>query len=195
MRANPGLHVLTDEIYWRILYDGEHVSPLSYKEVADRVILLDGFSKAYAMTGWRLGFGVMHPSLLKACVQLQINCASCTASFTQIAGAAALDGPQDAVDTMVAEFRRRRDFLVEGLNEIPGFRCQSPGGAFYVFPDIRGTGRTSAEVQHTLLNDAGVAALSGTAFGAHGEGFVRFSYANSMANLERALKAIGNVFG
>ncbi len=195
MRANPGLHVLTDEIYWRILYDGEHVSPLSYKEVADRVILLDGFSKAYAMTGWRLGFGVMHPSLLKACVQLQINCASCTASFTQIAGAAALDGPQDAVDTMVAEFRRRRDFLVEGLNKIPGFRCQSPGGAFYVFPDIRGTGRTSAEVQHTLLNDAGVAALSGTAFGAHGEGFVRFSYANSMANLERALKAIGNVFG
>jgi aspartate/methionine/tyrosine aminotransferase len=195
LRKHPKLRVLSDEIYWRILYEGKHVSPLSYPDVADRVILLDGFSKAYAMTGWRLGFGVMHKDLAKACTQIQINCASCTASFTQLAGVEALTGPQDSVAAMVAEFKKRRDFLVAGLNSIKGFRCQSPRGAFYVFPEIRGTGLDSAGVQNTLLYDAGVATLAGTAFGAHGEGFLRLSYANSMDNLERALTAIQRIFG
>jgi aspartate/methionine/tyrosine aminotransferase len=194
LRQHQDLYVLSDEIYWRILYDGEHCSPLSYPEVAGRVILLDGFSKAYAMTGWRLGYGVMHQDLLKACVQLQVNCASCTASFTQMAGVEALNGPQGPVEAMVAEFRRRRDFLVAELNRIRGFRCSTPGGAFYVFPDIRGTGLKSAQVQQTLLHDAGVATLAGTAFGSYGEGFLRLSYANSLPNLQRAVQSIAQVF-
>ena len=195
LHKRPNLYLLTDEIYSRILYEGQHHSPLAFAAIKDRVILLDGFSKAYAMTGWRLGYGVMHKDLCKACTQLQINVNSCTASFTQIAGVEALNGPQTAVETMVAEFRRRRDFLVAGLNRIQGFRCRVPGGAFYVFPEIKGTGKKSREVQELLLNEAGVAALHGNAFGEHGEGYLRFSYANSLENLQEALRRIERVFG
>ncbi|MCC6670832.1 MAG: pyridoxal phosphate-dependent aminotransferase [Planctomycetes bacterium] len=194
LHEHKNLHVLSDEIYSRLLYEGEHSSPLSYPEVSDRVIVLDGFSKTYAMTGWRLGYGVMHRDLVKACAQLQVNCASCTASFTQLAGVEALEGPQDAVEHMCAEFRRRRDYLIAELNRIPGFRCVRPHGAFYAFPEIRGTGLSSAEVQNRLLNEAGVATLSGTAFGEHGEGFLRLSYANSMDNLKLAVERIRAAF-
>jgi len=195
LAEHQNLYLLTDEIYSRILYEGKHFSPLTLGEHTDRIILLDGFSKAYAMTGWRLGYGVMHKDLCVACTRLQINVNSCTASFTQHAGVEALNGPQDTVTAMVSEFRRRRDFLVAGLNKVRGFRCKLPGGAFYVLPEIKGTGKTSRQVQDMLLDEAGVAALSGTAFGAHGEGYLRFSYANSMEKLQDALTRIERVFG
>ncbi len=189
------LIVLSDEIYSRIVYDGfEHVSISTMPGMAERTVLLDGFSKTFAMTGWRLGFGIMPEDMAKLIGQLQINSNSCTASFTQIAGVEALLGPQDEVARMVAELKRRRDVIVEGLNCIPGFRCHKPLGAFYVFPNITGTGKSSRFLAEYLLNEAGVACLSGTAFGAHGEGFLRFSYANSVENiilaLERVKKAI-----
>ena len=152
--------------------------------------MLDGFSKTYAMTGWRLGYGMMPAATAALVAKLQTNCTSCTSSFTQIAGVEALTGTQEPAERMIEEFRRRRDVIVDGLNAIPGFRCHRPQGAFYVFPNIEGTGRTSAFMADYLLNEAGVACLSGTAFGAHGEGFIRFSYANSIENIEKALARI-----
>ena len=180
--------VLTDEIYRHFLYDGEFVSILREPGMPERSILLDGFSKSYAMTGWRLGYGVMPAALADHVTRLMVNSASCTASFVQLAGVAALEGEQACVGRMVAEFRRRRDLIVDGLNRLPGVKCASPKGAFYVFPNITGTGRPSAEVAQRLLDEAGVAALSGTAFGSHGEGYLRLSYANSEANLRKALE-------
>jgi aspartate aminotransferase len=152
------------------------------------VIILDGFSKAYAMTGWRLGYGVMPASLAEHVTRLMVNSNSCTASFTQLAGIAALQGDQTPVAHMVAEFKRRRDLIVDGLGRLPGVSCRSPRGAFYVFPNIKGLGRRSSEVAEILLNEAGVAALGGTAFGEYGEGYLRLSYANSEANLRAALE-------
>jgi aspartate/methionine/tyrosine aminotransferase len=183
--------ILSDEIYSRILYDEEHVSISSYPGFKDRTIILDGFSKTYAMTGWRLGYGVMEPQLAKHVARLQTNCTSCTNSFVQKAGAEALTGPQGSVDAMVAEFRVRRDRMVAGLNEIPGITCKLPRGAFYTFPNITGTGMKSQVLADELLQEAGVACLSGTSFGAFGEGYLRISYANSLENIEKALKAIG----
>lgn len=185
------LIVFSDEIYSRMTYDGfEHTSILTFPGMKERTIMLDGFSKTYAMTGWRLGYGVMPASIASLVAKLQTNCTSCTSSFTQVAGIEALTGPQTMAEEMIAEFRRRRDVIVDGLNSIPGFRCHRPQGAFYVFPNIEGTGRSSQFMADYLLNEAGVACLSGTAFGAHGEGFIRFSYANSVENIEKALGRI-----
>jgi aspartate/methionine/tyrosine aminotransferase len=180
--------VLSDEIYRQFLYDGEFTSILGMGDMRSRTILLDGFSKSYAMTGWRLGYGVMPAPLAEHVTRLMVNSASCTASFVQLAGIAALQGDQTPVARMVAEFRRRRDLVVDGLNRLPGVRCVRPRGAFYVFPNITGTRRRSSEVAERLLTEAGVATLSGTAFGAHGEGYLRLSYANSEANLREALE-------
>jgi aspartate/methionine/tyrosine aminotransferase len=156
----------------------------------EKTIILDGFSKTYAMTGWRLGYGVMPLWLADAVDKLMVNSNSCTASFTQRAGLEALRGPQDAVDTMVAEFRRRREAIVKGLNGIPGFRCAVPEGAFYAFPNVTATGIPSKDLADLLLNDAGVACLSGTAFGSYGDGYLRFSYAASLESIEEALVRI-----
>jgi len=188
-----GIPVLSDEIYGRILYEGEFASIASVPGMADQTIILDGYSKTYAMTGWRMGYGVMPAELARYITKLVTNSTSCTATFSQYAGIEALEGPQDAVDAMVAAFRRRRDLIVDGLNQIPGFRCLSPKGAFYVFPNIEGTGKTSQELADLLLYEGGVAALSGTCFGAYGEGFLRFSYANSEENLRKALERINDV--
>jgi aspartate aminotransferase len=184
------LLVLSDEIYSRIWYDEAPSSITSFDGMPEKTIVLDGFSKTYAMTGWRLGYGVMPSWLADAVTQLMVNSNSCTASFTQRAGMAALAGPQDEVDRMVGEFRRRRDAMVAGLEAIPGFRCAVPEGAFYAFPDIRGTGLASRDLADLLLEEAGVACLSGTAFGRLGEGFLRFSYANSLEQIEAALGRI-----
>ena len=182
------LIVLSDEVYNKIVYDGfKHYSIASIPGMQERTVLLDGFSKTYAMTGWRLGYGAMPEGLAKLVTQLQINTTSCTASFSQIAGIEALTGPQDDVDKMVSEFKHRRDVIVKGLNAIPGIRCHKPLGAFYVFPNITGTGRSSRELADALLNEAGIACLSGTAFGKFGQGYLRLSYANSIPNLENAL--------
>jgi aspartate/methionine/tyrosine aminotransferase len=186
--------VLTDEIYRQFLYEGEFASITNLPGMRDLTILLDGFSKSYAMTGWRLGYGVMPPPLADHVARLMVNSNSCTASFVQLAGIAALQGDQTPVARMVAEFKRRRDLIVDGLNQMPGVKCARPRGAFYVFPNITGTRRSSAEVAERLLNDAGVAALSGAAFGEHGEGYLRFSYANSEANLKKALERMRPVF-
>lgn len=184
------LIVLSDEIYSRIIYEGEHISIASFPGMLERTIILDGFSKTYAMTGWRLGYGVMPEPLAEAVTRLMINSNSCTAAFTQIAGITALTGPQDDVDRMVAAFRERREVIVEGLNRIPGFRCLKPKGAFYAFPNIEGTGLSSRELAAYLLEEAGVAVLSGTAFGEYGEGFLRLSFANSVENIQKALERI-----
>lgn len=184
------LIVLSDEIYSRIYYADAPASIASQPGMAEKTIILDGFSKTYAMTGWRLGYGVMPVWLAEAVNKLMVNSNSCTASFTQRAGMAALTGPQDAVDRMVGEFRRRRDSFIAGLNALPGFRCPTPEGAFYAFPNITGTGRSSRELAAALLREAGVACLSGAAFGACGEGYLRFSIANSRENLMEALARI-----
>src|SRR5438128_7087937 len=189
-----GIFVLTDKIYRDFLYDGEFVSIMGMPGMRDLTILLDGCSKSFAMTGWRLGYGVMPTAIAEHVTRLMVNSASCTASFVQLAGIAALQGNQEPVARMVAEFKRRRDLFVDGLNRLPGVRCARPRGAFYAFPNITGTKRPSAEVAERLMNDAGVAALSGTAFGAYGEGYLRFSYANSEANLVKALDRIRPVF-
>jgi aspartate/methionine/tyrosine aminotransferase len=186
--------ILTDEIYRHFLYDGEFVSILGQPGMPERAILLDGFSKSYAMTGWRLGYGVMPVALAEHVTRLMVNSASCTASFVQLAGVAALEGEQACVGRMVAEFRRRRDLIVDGLNKLRGVKCALPRGAFYVFPNITGTGRPSAEIATRILDEAGVAVLSGTAFGPHGEGYLRLSYANSEANLRRALERMEPIF-
>jgi len=187
------LVVLSDEVYWAIRYGPAHASVLDFDGMAERTILLDGWSKTYAMTGWRLGFGVFPAPLVEPATRLAINSVSCTSAFSQYAAIAALEGPQDGVAEMVAEFRRRRDVIVAGLNEIPGVSCVEPQGAFYAFPNITGTGLSAATLQARLLNEAGVAALSGTAFGSWGEGFLRLSYANSVANIQLALDAIKSV--
>jgi aspartate aminotransferase len=185
--------VLSDEIYSRILYGGRHASISTMDGMRERTILLDGFSKAYSMTGWRLGYGVMPKPCAARFSQLMVNSASCTANFVQRAGIAALRGPQDSVTSMVAEFHRRRDVIVEGLNAIPGFDCTSPDGAFYAFPSVTGTGIRSGELANRLLTEAGVACLAGTCFGEHGEGYLRFSFANSTENIQRALERIRGV--
>ena len=182
--------VLSDEIYSRICYGAEPASITQFDGMLEKTIILDGFSKTYSMTGWRLGYGVMPLWLAEAVDKLMVNLNSCTASFTQRAGLAALQGPQDAVDAMVAEFRRRRDAIVHGLNEIPGFRCAVPDGAFYAFPNVSGTGMSSRDLADLLLNEAGVACLSGTAFGSYGDGYLRFSYAASLENIQEALNRI-----
>jgi aspartate aminotransferase len=182
--------VLSDEIYSRLIYDGDHFSIMSVPGFKDRTILLDGFSKTYAMTGWRMGYGVMRADLAVHISRLVTNATSCTASFTQIAGIEALRGDQSSVDKMSAEFKRRRDVFVAGLNKIKGFSCRVPKGAFYAFPNITKTGWTSKKLADALLEQAGVACLSGTAFGAHGEGYLRFSVANSLDNLNLALVRI-----
>ena len=184
------LTVLSDEVYWAIRYGGPHASVLDVEGMADRTILLDGWSKTFAMTGWRLGFGVFPPALVEPVTRLVINSVSCTSAFSQYAAAAALNGPWEPVEAMVEKFRLRRDIIVSGLNEIPGITCVEPQGAFYVFPNVTGTGLTSAQFQHALLTEAGVAALAGTAFGSCGEGFLRFSYANSAENIQAALEAV-----
>ena len=184
------LVVLADEIYGRIVYDGEHVSIASLDGMVDRTIVLDGFSKTFAMTGWRLGYAVVPEALLQAYSRLIINSVSCTSAFSQVAAVEALTGPQDSVDEIVREFRVRRDLIVEGLNGIPGISCRTPAGAFYVFPDVSGTGLTGAELADRLLREAGVCVLSGTAFGQIGRDHVRVSYANSQENLREALSRI-----
>ncbi|HTM51005.1 MAG TPA: pyridoxal phosphate-dependent aminotransferase [Bryobacteraceae bacterium] len=184
------LIVLSDEIYSRIYYGERPASIASLPGMQEKTIILDGFSKTYAMTGWRMGYGVMPEWLVDAVNKLMVNSNSCTASFTQRAGIAALNGPQDEVDRMVAEFARRRSAFCEGLNRIPGVRCAPPGGAFYAFANITGTGMDSRTAADFLLNTAGVACLSGAAFGKYGEGYVRFSYANSYENLMEAVKRI-----
>jgi len=184
------LMVLSDEIYSRIWYDQPPVSIAARPGILEKTIILDGFSKTYAMTGWRIGYGVMPEWLIEAVGKLMVNSNSCTASFTQRAGLAALEGPQDDVEKMVAEFRRRREAFCDGLNRLPGFRCARPGGAFYAFPNVGGTGMDSRALAERLLQKAGVACLSGTAFGAHGEGYLRLSYASSYENLMEALERI-----
>src|SRR5579862_4498860 len=184
--------VLSDEIYSRLLFDGDHFSIMSVPGMQERTLLLDGFSKTYAMTGWRMGYGVMRADLATQITRLMTNSNSCTASFTQVAGIEALRGDQSSVDHMCAEFKRRRDVFVAGLNKIKGFSCRMPHGAFYVFPNITKTGWKSKPLADALLEQAGVAALSGTAFGAFGEGYLRFSIANSLENLEQALERVGN---
>jgi aspartate/methionine/tyrosine aminotransferase len=186
--------VLSDEIYSRMSYGRDVVSISTFPGMLDKTIILDGFSKTYAMTGWRMGYGVMPPMLVDAVNKLMVNSNSCTASFTQRAGIAALNGPQEPAEEMIAEFRRRRDVFVAELNTIPGFRCPMPEGAFYAFPNIEGTGWKSKPLADALLDQAGVACLSGTAFGAFGEGYIRFSYANSMDNLREAADKIRHFF-
>ncbi len=182
--------ILSDEIYSRIYFGEPPLSIASLPGMLEKTIILDGFSKTYAMTGWRLGYGVMPEWLVDPVNKLMVNSNSCTASFTQRAGIAALEGPQDEVAQMIAEFRRRRDAFCAGLNSLPGFRCAMPDGAFYAFPNIQDTGRSSKELADGLLHEAGVACLSGTAFGALGEGYLRFSIANSLGNLMEAVDRI-----
>jgi len=184
------LLILSDEIYSRIFFGEKPLSIASLPGMLDKTIILDGFSKTYAMTGWRLGYGVLPEWLVEPVNLLIVNSTSCTASFTQRAGIAALEGPQDDADKMVAEFRRRRDAFCAGLNSLPGFRCPIPEGAFYAFPEITGTGRSSKELADALLNEAGVACLNGAAFGEYGEGYLRFSIANSFENLMQAVERI-----
>jgi aspartate aminotransferase len=182
--------VLSDEIYSRLIFDGQHYSIMSIPGFKERTILLDGFSKTYAMTGWRMGYGVMRPDLATQITRLMTNSNSCTASFTQVAGIEAIRGDQSSVEKMRAEFQRRRDVFVTGLNEIKGFSCRMPKGAFYVFPNVQKTGWKSKKLADALLEEAGVACLSGTAFGDFGEGYLRFSVANSLENLNAALDRI-----
>ena len=182
--------VLSDEIYSRLLFEGQHHSIMSMPDWQERTILLDGFSKTYAMTGWRMGYGVMRPDLAQHVSRLMTNSNSCTASFTQVAGIEAIRGDQSSVDKMCAEFKRRGDFFFDRVNQIKGFSCLRPKGAFYMFPNIQQTGWASRSLATELLEEAGVAALSGTAFGQYGEGYLRFSIANSMENLEKALDRV-----
>ena len=188
--GDRNIMVLSDEIYSQLIFEGEHHSIMSIDGMKERTILLDGFSKTYAMTGWRMGYGVMRADLATHISRLMTNSNSCTASFTQIAGVEALRGSQKSVDAMRAEFKKRRDVMVAGLNKIKGFSCRVPHGAFYVFPNITKTGWPSKKLADALLEDAGVAGLSGTAFGDFGEGYLRFSVANSIENIEKALDRI-----
>lgn len=191
LARHPQVVVMSDEIYCRMLYDGRpHVSLLEYESLRDRLIILDGWSKTFAMTGWRMGYSVWPKSLIDKATRLCINCHSCVNAAAQQAGIAALKGPQDAVEAMVAAFDERRKIVVEELNAIPGFRCIEPGGAFYAFPNIEGTGIGARQLQDLLLEEAGVATVSGTSFGAYGEGYLRISYANSVENIREAMNRI-----
>ena len=193
MLRDRDVMVLSDEIYTRLCYDTQPVSIATFEGMQEKTIILDGFSKTYSMTGWRLGYGVMPLWLAEAVNTLMVNSNSCTATFTQRAGIAALEGPQDCVDQMAAEFRKRRDAFCAGLNTIPGFRCPLPGGAFYAFVNVQATGIGSKELSDYLLSEAGVACLNGGAFGAQGDGYIRFSYANSLPNLLEAVERIRKV--
>ena len=190
VKERPNLYVLADEIYKDILYTGEHHTISAFPGMAERTIILDGFSKSYAMTGWRLGYGIMPEELVPHVVRLAVNSVSCAASFTQRAAIAALDGPQDEVQAMAAEFGQRRRLITDGLRSIPGINCPEPEGAFYAFPSIKETGLTSAEFEARAMADAGVALLSGAAFGEYGEGYVRLSYANSQENIQKAISQL-----
>jgi aspartate aminotransferase len=182
--------VMSDEIYSRLIFEGDHHSISQEPDMQERTIILDGFSKTYAMTGWRMGYGVMRPDLANHISRLMTNSNSCTASFTQVAGVEAIKGDQKSVDKMNEEFIRRRDFFAERINQVKGFSCRVPKGAFYMFPNITKTGWPSKKLADAILDEAGVAALSGTAFGAYGEGYLRFSIANSMDNLKKALDRV-----
>jgi aspartate/methionine/tyrosine aminotransferase len=182
--------VVSDEVYCKILYEGKHDSLINIPGMKERTILIDGHSKTYAMTGWRLGYGVMPKPLAEAVNQLMINSNSCTCSFTQVAGIAALTGPQDSVAEMVAEFKRRRDAIVDGLNAIKGISCKRPLGSFYVFPNVTKINMHCDDLSDYLMKEAGVAVLPGTAFGRYGEGYLRLSYANSLENIKEALVRI-----
>ena len=191
LEHHPQVAVMSDEIYGEILYDGaEHVSLLSYPSLRERLILLDGWSKTYAMTGWRMGYGVWPEALFAAAERLAINCHSCVNAAAQFAGIAALTGPREPVARMVAAFAERREMIVEALNGLPGFGCVRPGGAFYTFPNVTGTGLDARALQGRLLDEAGVATISGTSFGAFGEGYLRFSYANSREAIAEAIDRI-----
>jgi len=195
LEKHPYVAILSDEIYGQMTYDGlEHVSLLEYEHLRDRVILLDGWSKTYAMTGWRLGYALWPESLVDTATRLAINCHSCVNAATQFAGIAALQGPQDSVHDMVRAFDERRKVIVEELNAIEGFTCRTPMGAFYAFPNITGTGQTAREVQDRLLSEAYVATVAGTSFGHLGEGYVRFSYANSVENIRTALERVREIY-
>ncbi|MEM3550147.1 MAG: pyridoxal phosphate-dependent aminotransferase [Candidatus Bathyarchaeia archaeon] len=187
------LVILSDEVYSKIIYEGTHESIASFPGFKEKTIILDGFSKTYAMTGWRLGYGVMRKDLAQKVAQLMVNSNSCTCAFVQMAGIEALRGPQDFVADMVAEFKKRREVIVSGLNRIEGIRCKKPKGSFYVFPNITSTGMKSGELSEYLLNKAGVAVLPGTSFGSFGEGYLRLSFANSVENINKALKRIREV--
>jgi aspartate/methionine/tyrosine aminotransferase len=182
--------VLSDEIYSRIIYEGEHESIASLSGMKEKTIILDGFSKTYAMTGWRLGYGVMRKDLAQKVAQLMTNSNSCTCAFVQMAGIEALKGPQTESEKMDAEFKKRREVIVSGLNKIKGITCKKPRGAFYVFPNITGTGMDCRKLGDYLLNEAGVAVLPGTSFGKYGEGYLRLSFANSIENIKKALDRI-----
>ncbi len=195
LEKHPHVAILSDEIYGQMTYDGhEHVSLLSYEHLRDRLILLDGWSKTYAMTGWRLGYALWPESLVDAATRLAINCHSCVNAGTQFAGIAALEGPQDSVHEMVRAFDERRHVIVKELNAIDGFSCRTPMGAFYAFPNISGTGQSAREVQDKLLSDAYVATVAGTSFGHLGEDYVRFSYANSVENIKAALERVREIY-
>jgi aspartate aminotransferase len=189
------LVVLSDEVYWALRYGGRHHSVLDLDGMADRTVLLDGWSKTFAMTGWRLGFGVFPPALVEPVTRLVINSVSCTSAFSQHAAIAALEGPWDDVERMAAAFRERRDVIVSGLAAIPGVSCVEPGGAFYAFPNVRDLGMSAATLSDLMLERASVACLPGTAFGSYGEGYLRFSYANSVDNIRGALAAFETLAG
>jgi aspartate/methionine/tyrosine aminotransferase len=182
--------ILSDEVYAEMLYDAGHDTIASHEGLLERTILLDGFSKTFAMTGWRLGYAALPEPLVEPITRLLINSVSCTPPATQLAGVAALTGPRDEVNAMLAEFRRRRDAVVAGLNELPDISCVTPRGAFYAFPNIAATGLAANDLADRLLSEAGVAVLAGTAFGSMGEGFLRLSYANSLENIQEALSSI-----
>ena len=190
IQDRPDIYVMADEIYKDILYTGEHHTIAGFPGMKDRTIILDGFSKSYAMTGWRLGYGICPEELVPHITRLAVNSVSCAASFSQIAAIAALDGPQDEVHTMAQEFSQRRRLITDGLRSIPGIRCPEPEGAFYAFPSIAETGLSSHEFEERALSEAGVALLSGSAFGEYGEGYVRLSYANSQENIQIALESL-----
>jgi aspartate/methionine/tyrosine aminotransferase len=185
--------ILSDEVYSEMVYEGEHASIATRPGMLERTILLDGFSKTFAMTGWRLGYAAVPEPLVEPLTRLFINCHSCVAPASQLAGVAALTGPWDAVEAMMAEFRLRRRLVVDGLNAIRGISCIEPAGAFYAFPDVSGTGFAARDLQNRLLDEAGVAMLAGTAFGAYGEGYMRVSYANSQENLREALEIVADL--
>jgi aspartate/methionine/tyrosine aminotransferase len=187
--------VLSDEIYSETIYDGKFESISQFADIHPRLIILDGFSKTFAMTGWRAGYGIMPAQMAERLARIETNVNSCTATFVQRACVEALNGPRDEVNRMLEEFRKRRDFIVKGLNELPGFHCVMPQGAFYAFPNIEGTGIDCRVLAHRLLEEKGVACLSGTCFGNYGNGFLRFSYANSVENIAKALKRIKELLG
>jgi aspartate/methionine/tyrosine aminotransferase len=193
--AGHDCYVLSDEVYSEMLYGARHDTVAAHHGLLDRTILVDGFSKTFAMTGWRLGYAALPPAFVEPVTRLMINSVSCTPPAVQLAGVAALEGPFDSVREMLAEFRRRRDVVVPGLNALPGVTCVIPRGAFYAFPNITGTGLGARELAETLLTDAGVALLSGTAFGEYGEGYLRLSYATALDEIEEALDAIAQTLG